>query len=250
MAVVAGQSRCFAYPIKGVSARASPCQREATRKNAEVLSPADVATLSSDSARLTGAAWNPNITEKNMYDEGKFGSSFYKTGPRHYVNSERWIENPIPEGMAKRVAVVMSEISPAQKEAVWESVFKQMPNLRKPFTKEVQDSFINFYIEMSALAHDPAAMSAKAKPFVLENLEQRFITQAYWWRIHEAVVNAVRSSPGMKAYESKGVQMACEAVTKASLNTLADQPWATQDYTSSQFADYNSSRITHDAGFW
>ena len=247
---VLGQTRGFQYPIKGVSARASPCQRETMRKHSEVLSPAMAATLTSESARMTGASWSPNVTSANMYDEAQFGKDFYKSGPKHYVNSERWKVDPVDPAMTVRVVTLLEGMTSAQTDAIWENLFKSAPNLRKPMTAEVQTQFVDFYMGMCKLADNEKAMSNLASSFVIENLEQRFITQAYWWRIHDAFVAAVMKIPSMRPYEATAVKLVLEAVTKTSLNTLADQPWATQDFTSSQFADYNSARIVHDAGFW
>jgi len=102
---------------------------------------------------------------------------------------------------------------------------------------------------MIEVAHDTDRVAAIARPFVASKLESHRITFPAWWRIAEHLMVGLERM-NTSRYEKLTVRPVVELVTKIALNTVADQPWAHQDYTHPVLMQVTGDRQMHEGGMW
>ncbi|CCW59590.1 unnamed protein product [Phytomonas sp. EM1] len=132
----------------------------------------------------------------------------------------------------------------------WTRLLKDFPSLTKPCTPDFKKSWEEFYLKAFAVAHDNAAVTALAVPFVREQMQVNYISYPLFWRIAERLGDALESAPLASRYEKRVSRWVVEHVTKLMLDTIADEPWAHQDTTSPLHVDVSSVRAWHEAGLW
>ncbi|RNF20426.1 uncharacterized protein Tco025E_03784 [Trypanosoma conorhini] len=134
--------------------------------------------------------------------------------------------------------------------AWWGAVLKDFPSLKRPCTSEFKAEFTNFYKQALEVAHDEAAVTALAVPFVRHQMQDNFISFPMFWRIAEKLADALEVAAAGRRHEKRVSRIAVERVTKIALNTIADEPWAHQDTTSPLLFDVSNFRAWHEAGNW
>ncbi|EPY34503.1 hypothetical protein STCU_01553 [Strigomonas culicis] len=135
-------------------------------------------------------------------------------------------------------------------EAWWNRVLRDFPSLREPCTPAFRAAWQDFYVAALDVAHEDAAVTALAKPFLREQMQKNFISYAMVWRLAERLADAVCDAPHTSVYERRASRIAIEHVTKLALDTIADEPWAHQDATNPLFVDISNFRAWHEAGNW
>ncbi|ESL10757.1 hypothetical protein TRSC58_01504 [Trypanosoma rangeli SC58] len=134
--------------------------------------------------------------------------------------------------------------------AWWGAVLKDFPSLKKPCTCEFKAEFVDFYTDALEVAHDEAAVTALAVPFVRKQMQNNFISFPMFWRISEKLADALVMAAAGRRHEMRVSRIVVERVTKIALNTIADEPWAHQDTTSPLLFDVSNFRAWHEAGNW
>lgn len=132
----------------------------------------------------------------------------------------------------------------------WSRVLRDFPSLKTPCTPEFQRAWEEFYIKAASVANDEKAVTALSRPFLQEQLQKNYISHALVWRLAERLGDALNSAPSSSRYERRAGRETVERVTKIMLNTIADEPWSSQDATSPLNLDPSNFRPWHEAGFW
>ncbi|KEG09896.1 hypothetical protein DQ04_04481060 [Trypanosoma grayi] len=134
--------------------------------------------------------------------------------------------------------------------AWWGAVLKDFPSLTKPCTSEFKAEFTEFYKDAMTVAHDEAAVTALAVPFVRQQMQDHFISFPMFWRIAEKLADALAKAPGAGRHEKRISRIVVERITKIAMNTIGDEPWAHQDMTNPLLFDVSNFRAWHEAGNW
>ncbi|EAN92065.1 putative NADH-ubiquinone oxidoreductase complex I subunit [Trypanosoma cruzi] len=166
----------------------------------------------------------------------------------------RYKVEPINEGdglTTQRLMLELEEDTVVGLDAAWwGAVFKDFPSLKKPCTSEFKAEFADFYKQALGVAHDEAAVTALAVPFVRRQMQTKFISFPMFWRIAEKLSDALVTAAAGRRHEMRVSRIAVERVTKIALNTIADEPWAHKDTTSPLLFDVSNFRAWHEAGNW
>lgn len=165
----------------------------------------------------------------------------------------KWVVDPVA---TKDVQVVSELFASLDKSTVWNTLFKLFPSLRQPLDDATQKEFEAFYQQLFEACADEEQCAAVAAPFVLKMTETKYISQPYWWRIAEAVIEALAAHNAFatpfagRAYANRCIHIVVERATKISYNTMNDWSWASDDMVSPLFFDVTGHRGTHESGHW
>ena len=114
----------------------------------------------------------------------------------------------------------------------------------------IRDDLLTFYSDIFAVLGDADLASKVASPVVEKFRHDSFVTQYLWWEFKAALLAELLELPGMNNYKKRLTTLAVERATKITLNTEADQPWATESFTDSLTVNTSGIRPHHEAGMW
>lgn len=241
--------RRFEYWGAWVSVRTQPyCQGD---KLPHLNNLTGIGAPSAEGQYLTGSLANTAYTTEMLNDPALELQSVSRQ-TRWYNGHQRWVVTSATE---KDIAMVKDQFekvmsNAAHKDVMFKVLFGWYPQLKKPLDAEVQTKIVDFYRRMLNNIDDEAAMSAIAKPFMLEMQRDKFISQTYWWRFTEALWTALESMPGQPRSAQRAYHIVLERVTKTALNTLMDHPWSHDEVGSPYMFDICGHRAIHEAGCW
>lgn len=144
---------------------------------------------------------------------------------------------------------------PTLRQVWWGQLLKDFPSLKTPCTPTFRTNWEVFFAKATAVAHDDAALKALAAPFLREQMqgEKTYICYAMVWRFTERLADALATlgrAAGVERHEQRLSRVVLESVTKRTLDTLADEPWAHPETTSPLNVDVSQFRAWHEAGYW
>jgi hypothetical protein len=244
-------SRRTCYWVLGLSGRVQPYARGDVIPKIHVER--GLTGTSSDAARLTGSQQNIAYDSDNIFDP----KAFTPAEGQHYRAScrqlSRWVVPPLPTNESAGVTLkVYERMVQTGKSNLWfESLWKDYPTFKKAFIEfpGLQAQIEEFFRAIITVASDEAAVTAIAKPFMLEKLEKNFIAMHVWWRIAEALMATMDLAKNSR-FENVAAQHVIERVMKIALNTIADQPWAHEELTDTKTVQLIGDRVFHEGGYW
>jgi hypothetical protein len=114
----------------------------------------------------------------------------------------------------------------------------------------IREDLLTFYSDIFAVLGDAELAAKVASPVVEKFRHDSFVSQYLWWEFKAALLAELIELPGMNNYKKRLTILAIERATKITLNTEADQPWATESYTDSLTVNTSGIRGHHEAGMW
>lgn len=213
-----------------------------------------VSSASAAAAGLTGNQNNAAYDSSNIFSPADY-SAMEGQHYQPFRGSEKYVIDPIHEKDGAAAAQVMCGLMEPEVEVSleylwWARLLKDFPSLRKPVTPTFKKAWQDFYIAALRAAHDDAAVTELARPFLAEQMQRNFIGQSMVWRIAEKLGDALESAPRASHYERRASRVAVERATKLLLNTLADEPWAHYESTNPLYVDLSGFRAWHEAKNW
>jgi uncharacterized protein with NRDE domain len=193
-------------------------------------------------------AWDVDLLTDRVAE-----NNMWKNTGIYFRHIDKWIIHDVTTAECQVAAAIFAKFN---KQDMWEKLFLLWPNLRKPLDEATQKEFEKFYASIIPIAYDEAAVTAIAAPFVKRMWESKQISQPYWWRFSEALMDVMEAHHMKTAtfsgreHGARSLRVVIERVTKISYNTMNEWCFASDDFTSPHKFDVCGHRAVHESGFW
>ncbi|KAG8346368.1 hypothetical protein ERJ75_000133100 [Trypanosoma vivax] len=204
-------------------------------------------------ASLTGSQVGIAYDSNNIFDVEAY-SRLEKDHYRPIRGISRYKVEPVGEGEGqttlRAVEELESEVAVGLDVLWWGAVLKDFPSLAKICSEEFKAEFVAFYKAAFLVAHNEAAVTELASPFVRRQMQENYISFPMFWRIAEKLADGLEKRASSEVQGRSMFRVVVERVTKIALNTIADEAWANDDATSPLLFDVSNFRAWHEAGNW
>jgi hypothetical protein len=160
---------------------------------------------------------------------------------------------PLESGSKEHVLALFKELTESKKDELlwWGKLFKSFPSFKKALTEETKKEISDWYLGMLQVADDDSAVASAAGNFVVQHLQAHFISLPMWWRMSEALGDALQECAEKKdRYSQQRGRAAVERITKIALNQVNDEVWAHFSLVDPTVNDVGSFRPWHEAGYY
>jgi hypothetical protein len=246
------QKRYFEYWQHGVGPKTQPyCRGDMLDKLVQPFGfPANNSNpKNAESYYMTGSPAHAVYDDETMYN-AEAEMRVQRKRMKMWVGVDKFILPPLNAEYGPRVAALINGLTEGQKDSIFESLFKDYPNVRKPFQPDVQAEWITHWGKLAEIAHDEEACKAAADAFVLKNAQERFLTFEWYTRFAEKLMAELIQLPGVRSFETRMIKLVVEQIMKIQQNLFADHPWACDDVTSAFHMPVCGFRPYHETGHW
>jgi len=237
-------TRHYEYPGVGVTSRSQPYawgDKLPDTNNYSAINARD-----KDSMYLTGSHENPAYTIDMICsteaDVGRMSQRY-----SNFRGHTKYALDPVTDRQCEAAAELLAATDVTK---VWAAVLKDYPSLKTPLDEPTQKTIIDFYAKTLPKAQDEAFVASLALPLMRRMLEEKCLSQPYWWRFQEHIAAQMTTQSARGGFQNRAVHLVTERVTKILYNQFNELPWASDDYVAPHMMDICGNRAFHQAGFW